>query len=140
MIDLERAIAIAREAHGGQTDTDGEDYISRLLRMMRSVSGPEEKIVALLHDILNDSTWTTSGLLKARFSNTVVSAVDALTHRENERYSDYLERAGRHPIARVVKIAKLRENLSEVKQLPGTEYQVRNERYCRALKKLGAEL
>ena len=98
MATIERARAIAESAHAGQVDKAGADYIT------------QARIVALLHDVGEDSDWTLEGLRQEGFSDAVVNAVDALTHREDEDYFDAVRRARDNDLARTVKLADLADN------------------------------
>ena len=55
MSTLERAIEIAREAHRGQVDRAGEEYIGHAMRVMEASRTVEEKMVGVLHDVVEDS-------------------------------------------------------------------------------------
>ncbi|MEO9786540.1 MAG: HD domain-containing protein [Aurantimonas coralicida] len=110
MATIERARAIAVSAHAGQVDKAGADYITHPLRVCDAVTGEEAKIVALLHDVVEDSDWTLEGLRQEGFSDAVVDAVDALTHREDEDYFDAVRRARDNDLARIVKLADLADN------------------------------
>ena len=110
MATIERARAIAESAHAGQVDKAGADYITHPLRVCDSVTGEEARIVALLHDVVEDSDWTLEGLREEGFSDAVVAAVDALTHREDEDYFDAVRRARDNELARAVKLADLADN------------------------------
>lgn len=110
MASIERALEIATEAHAGQTDKAGAPYLSHPLRVSAAVEGSDEKIVAILHDVVEDSDWTLERLRTEGFSAAVVAAVDALTHREGEDYFDAIRRAKANPIARQVKLADLDDN------------------------------
>lgn len=137
MEEIERAIAVALDAHEGQKDKAGEPYILHPLRVMLAVSGEDAQAAAALHDVVEDSGWTLGALRQEGFSEAVVSAVDAVTRRDGESYTAFVERAGAHPIGRQVKIADLRHNLSESRQLPGEEGEKRREKYRKALRQLG---
>lgn len=110
MATIERARAIAESAHAGQVDKAGADYITHPLRVCDTVTGEQAKIVALLHDVVEDSDWTLEGLRQEGFSDAVVDAVDALTHREDEDYFDAVRRARDNDLARAVKLADLADN------------------------------
>jgi GTP diphosphokinase / guanosine-3',5'-bis(diphosphate) 3'-diphosphatase len=107
---LDRAIQIAVEAHRGQLDKQGEPYILHPLRVMVQVVEDNERIAAALHDVVEDSEWTLDDLRREGFEEAVIEAVDALTRREGEAYLDYVDRAGANKIARMVKLADLRDN------------------------------
>jgi (p)ppGpp synthase/HD superfamily hydrolase len=107
-----KAVFIAIEAHRGQYRRDGDPYISHPTRVAENFpKDSTERIVAWLHDVVEDSTTTLEDL-KAEFSATVVDAVDAITHREGEPYLNYLLRLAKNPVARQVKEADLKDNLS----------------------------
>ncbi|MCW7545146.1 HD domain-containing protein [Aurantimonas litoralis] len=110
MATIERARAIAESAHAGQVDKAGADYITHPLRVCDAVIGEDAKIVAVLHDVVEDSDWTLEGLREEGFSDAVVDAVDALTHRADEDYFDAVRRARDNDLARIVKLADLADN------------------------------
>ena len=135
---LERAIAIAAEAHAGQKDKAGNPYLLHPLRVMLAVKAPEERIVAVLHDVVEDTPWTLDALRAEGFSRGVVNAVDALTRRKGEEYFEFVRRAVAHPIARPVKIADLRDNLDMTRIAPPTSRDSeRFVRYREALRMVG---
>ena len=111
---LERAIAIAAEAHAGQKDRGGAPYILHPIRLMIQMDSEDAMMTAVLHDVVEDSVWTLDDLRKEGFSNEVLNAVDCLTHRdeEGEDYWDYIQRAGSDPIAIKVKLSDLVDNLN----------------------------
>ena len=112
-MNLERAIEIAVEAHKGVLDKGGNPYVLHPLRMMFAVSNEEEKIVAVLHDVIEDSIdWEFERLEKEGFSAAVIDALRSVTKiTEDEDYDAFIERAMTNPIGRRVKIADLRDNL-----------------------------
>lgn len=109
---LERAIRIAVEAHEGQTDKNGAPYILHPLRMMMRADPIEEKMVAVLHDVVEDSDWTIKALTKEGFPKDVLDAVEHLTKRDGEDYDVFVERAASHPLARRVKRLDLEDNMN----------------------------
>ena len=133
---LERAIGIAVEAHKGQLDKGGNPYILHPLRVMMSVDLELEKIVAVLHDVVEDSNWTFEALLAEGFSIEVIEALKSVTKKsDNEDYDSFIQRAIRNPIGRKVKIADLRDNL-DVTRIPdiGENDLQRISKYKKALK------
>lgn len=111
MPTIERAREIATEAHAGQRDKAGADYVTHPLRVAAAVEGETRKIVALLHDVVEDNpAWPLSRLEAEGFSTDILAAVDAMTRREDEDYFDFVRRAAADPLARRVKIADLRDN------------------------------
>ena len=111
MATLERAIELALDAHRGQTDKAGRPYILHPLHLMQQFEDQETMMAAVLHDAVEDADLTLEDLLQEGFSADVVRAVDALTHREEESYDDYITRVQTHPIARLVKLADLEHNM-----------------------------
>lgn len=109
---LETAIMIATKAHAGQLDKGGQPYILHPLSVMMRVDRIEEKIVALLHDVIEDSDVTMDQLKGYGFSAEIVTAVDALTHQPEESYENYIERIAKNRLATTVKLADLKENMN----------------------------
>jgi (p)ppGpp synthase/HD superfamily hydrolase len=110
---LEKAIAIAVEAHHGKKDMGGAPYILHPLRVMFRVNTDEEKIVAALHDVVEDhgDVWPMKRLRKAGFSKRILKALDCVTKREGEAYEKYVKRSASNPIALKVKLADLEDNM-----------------------------
>lgn len=111
MATLERAIAIAADAHAGQVDKAGQPYILHPLRVMFRMNSTTERMAAVLHDVVEDSTVTLEFLGTAGFSPEVIAAVDALTKRKGESRIDAAHRARQDPVARLVKLADNAENM-----------------------------
>lgn len=138
-MDIRRAIEIARAAHAGQTDKAGQPYILHPLRVMDACPGEAQRIVAVLHDVVEDSDWTLDSLRAEGLPDDLAIALDAVTRREGEDYLDFVRRAGRNGIARAVKIADLRDNLDMTRiASPGEADRRRMARYRQALEILGA--
>ena len=137
MIDI--ALAIARKAHAGQVDKADVDYIQHPLYVASQVKTEQEKAVALLHDVLEDSDITASDLLAYGLSNEVVTAVQTLTKKKGQSYQDYLEKVKSNNLARVVKLADLKHNsdLSRLKSVSDTDRE-RVEKYKNAIRYLSA--
>ena len=108
---LEEAIQIALEAHRGQLDRVGQPYVLHPLRVMGRVHTESERLVAVLHDVVEDSHWTLADLRAKGFPEHVVAAVDCLTKREGEPYEALVERARGNRLARQVKLADLEDNM-----------------------------
>ena len=142
---LEDALILAADKHRGQIDKGGFPYILHPLRVMHRLgleASAEERIVAVLHDVVEDSDVTLADLRRLGFSEPVVEAVDRLTKRPEEE-ADYfaaIRRAGANPIARRVKIADLTDNL-DLSRLPNPSEQDRARigRYQQALAMLATE-
>ncbi|MFJ2386564.1 HD domain-containing protein [Pseudomonas koreensis] len=134
---LERAIAIAATAHSGQVDKGGAPYILHPLKVMLRMNSLEERIVAVLHDVVEDCGISLDDLRKEGFSEAVLSAIESVTKVPGESYEDFVERAAQDPIGRVVKLADLEENsdLSRIAS-PSWEDLERVEKYRRAIGRL----
>ena len=131
---LERAIAIAATAHEGQVDKGGTPYILHPLKVMLRVNTLEERIVAVLHDVVEDCGLSLDDLRKEGFSEAVLTAIESVTKVPGESYETFVERAAQNPIGRLVKLADLEENsdLSRIAQ-PSWEDLERVEKYRRAI-------
>lgn len=112
MPTLERAIAIAAKAHAGQTDKAGQPYILHPLRVMMAVTRAEERIVAVLHDVVEDTNVTLVDLENAGFTKPVLAAIFAITKTEGETRIDAAKRVVLNPIAKAVKLADLADNMN----------------------------
>ncbi len=108
---------IAEKAHFGQVDKAGADYVNHPIAVAGMVETENEKIVAYLHDVVEDTEVTLKDLAEAGFNETIIEAVDAMTHRKGEPREDYLARVKANPIARKVKLADLRHN-SDLSRIP----------------------
>lgn len=111
MSTLERAIEIAASAHAGQVDKAGQPYILHPLRLMLAVKNESERITAILHDVVEDTEITIDDLKSEGFSETVLDAVLALTKIKGESRMAAAKRALQNPIARVVKLADVTDNM-----------------------------
>ena len=111
MATLEKAIVIAAQAHQNQKDKAGEPYILHPLRMMVKMDSQVEKLVAVLHDVVEDSDWTFEQLSREGFAEQVVEAVKYLTRGEDEDYVAFIERIQGNRLAIKVKLADLEDNM-----------------------------
>lgn len=143
MKDLEalyrRAEEIAVQAHAGQVDKGGNPYISHPLAVAAGVQGYELKIVALLHDVLEDSSVTAQDLLTEGFPPELVEAICVLTHNKEDSmsYQDYIFLVKENPIARAVKISDITHNL-DLSRIPNPT--ARDYKRCRKYEKALAYL
>ena len=136
---LERAIVIAATAHAGQVDKGGAPYILHPLKVMLRMSTLEQRVVAVLHDVVEDCGISLDDLRKEGFSEDVLTAIESVTKVPGESYEDFVDRAAQNPIGRVVKLADLEENsdLSRIAS-PSWEDLERIEKYRRAIGRLRA--
>lgn len=143
MSTLAKAIALAAEAHVDQVDKVGKPYILHPLRMMMRLAAQQSstdaptatdaQIVAVLHDVVEDTTITLDELRAVGFSAQIVEALDCVTRRETESYSEFIERSQSNELARIVKLADLEDNMDLTRLEALTEDAVaRLERYHQA--------
>lgn len=137
---LSEAITFAATFHAGQVDKAGEPYILHPLRVMLSCKSEDERIAAVLHDVVEDCDV---GLDRIGwcFGNIIADAVDCLTRRKGEDYTAFIGRCGANPIARVVKMADLRDNmdLSRMPEVTAKDME-RYNKYGVALMRLSTSL
>jgi GTP diphosphokinase / guanosine-3',5'-bis(diphosphate) 3'-diphosphatase len=124
MSTLEHAIEIAARAHAGQVDKGGQPYILHPLRVMLRLAAEHERMAAVLHDVVEDTSVTLDELRAAGFPPPVLMAVDALTKRPGESRLEAAARAAADPIALEVKLADNAENLdiSRIAQPTAEDY------------------
>ena len=118
MSTLENAIALAVAAHAGQLDKVGQPYILHPLRVMLSLEDEVEKIVGVLHDVIEDSRYTLEDVLEMGFSQEIIIALDDLTKHDDESYDDYVSRTLQNPISHRVKRADLLDNMDVRRMAP----------------------
>ena len=138
MSTLERAIEIATEAHRGQFDKAGNEYVGHPLRVMEAGKCMNEKIVGVLHDVVEDSDWTFERLLSEGFSNEIVEALRCVTKlSEDEPYDNFINRVKSNPLAVAVKLNDLSDNM-DIRRLPylSDKDVKRLKKYLRAYKQL----
>lgn len=141
MSTLQRAIEIATEAHQGQFDKAGRDYLGHPLRVMEMGKTEEEKIVGVLHDVIEDTDWTFEKLAEEGFSDEVIAALKCVTKTsENENYDDFIDRVKKNPLAVAVKINDLTDNM-DIRRLPylSDKDVKRLKKYLKAYKRLTGE-
>lgn len=140
---VERAVSIATEKHDGQTDKAGAPYVQHPLRVMEAMPkrNHEARAVAALHDVIEDTDMTLDDLRHEGFPEEVIAAIDAISRKKGEGYSEYIERLAKNDLARMVKEADLEDNL-DVSRLPEDkrkEHDSLSRRYTTALVALHAE-
>ena len=115
---MERALAFALTTHAGQVEKNGHPYVMHPLRLMLSMDTDEERLSALLHDAVEDGDNVSFDDLRGLgMPDTVLDTLRLLTHEGGEPYDDYIARIAKHPMARKVKMADLRDNM-DVQRLP----------------------
>ena len=111
MSTLEHAIALSVETHKGQVDKYGRPYILHPLRVMFRLGREDEQIVAVLHDVVEDSELTFDDVRQMGYSEEIIAALDGVTRRDDETYEEFVRRSGQNPISRRVKLADLEDNM-----------------------------
>ena len=116
------ALAIASEKHDGQTDKSGMPYIGHVVRVAERCQSPTAKIVALLHDIIEDTDVTADYLREKGIPDDIVACVLIMTRRDGESYEDYIRRVAANPVCREVKISDLEDNMDIRRLTDLTDY------------------
>ena len=137
-MNLERAIEIAAEAHKGQKDKYGAPYLGHVTRVMNAGETDQERIVGVLHDVIEDSPWTFDDLRREGFSAEIIEAVRCLTKKsEDEDYDEFTERVRKNPLAVRVKLNDLRDNMDIRRMTSVTEKDVKRlNKYLKAYRAL----
>lgn len=110
MATLEKAIEIAARAHAGVPDKQGRHYVLHPLRVMMDVEGETAQIVAALHDVVEDTDVSFDDLRAEGFSEEVLDALNLVTHKSGDTYTDYVIACKDNATATQVKLADLRDN------------------------------
>jgi len=134
---LSKTIILATKAHDAQLDKAGKPYILHPLRVMMKVDSIDMKIVAVLHDILEDTELTKEDLLREGFSQEIVETIECLTRKENEDYMDFIKRCKINYMAKIVKLADLEDNcdLKRIENPTEKDYE-RVKKYKKAINEL----
>ncbi|WP_139892422.1 MULTISPECIES: bifunctional (p)ppGpp synthetase/guanosine-3',5'-bis(diphosphate) 3'-pyrophosphohydrolase [unclassified Bacillus (in: firmicutes)] len=132
---LDLAIELAKKYHKDQFDKGGNPYINHPLAVMNRLDTAEEKIVGVLHDIIEDTELTFDDLREYGFSEKIIAGIDSVTRREGEEREAFIYRAKLNELGRTVKIADLKENrdLSRIPNPQEKDYQ-RAEKYEREIR------
>ncbi|MCM3748073.1 HD domain-containing protein [Paenibacillus pasadenensis] len=140
-MNIELAISLALQAHKGQVDKGGAPYILHPLAVMNRVETIDEKIVAVLHDVVEDTDITLDQLRELGFSQEVVEAIGLLTRSQLDSYEQFVRKTLHNPLSKMVKIADIEENMNiaRINQPTEKDYK-RLEKYREALKILRREM
>ncbi|MEM6727389.1 MAG: HD domain-containing protein [Pseudomonadota bacterium] len=103
------AFELALRAHEGQVDQGGAAYIGHVVRVCAGVEGHAERVVALLHDVVEDAGVGLTAI-ETQFGPEVAAAVEAISRRPGERPEPYYARVAANPLARKVKLADIADN------------------------------
>lgn len=133
----EKAANLMLEKHRGQVDKAGLPYYEHLIRVSQDVFSGKRKIVALLHDIVEDTDVTPEYLLQQGFPQEIVDAVVAISRKEGESYEDFIDRVAENKLATEVKLSDLEDNMNIFRLPEITEKdRLRLNRYLKAWRKL----
>lgn len=131
----EKAMQIAEKVHSGQVDKAGKPYIGHPVRVEMMCSRQEDRLVALLHDTVEDGDIASEYLLMVGFPQDVVDAVTSVSRKRGEDYFDFIQRCKANPIGRRVKIADLKDNMDITRLNELTEKDIeRLKKYHKAYK------
>ena len=132
-----KALCIAYKAHEGQVDKTGVPYIFHPFHLAESMTDENSTIVALLHDVIEDTDWTIDDLEKEGFNEDILTALKLMTHNPAEPYMDYISRLSTCPVARQVKLADLYHNSDQTRvENPDENMLKRWDKYDRAIQLL----
>lgn len=111
-----KALKLCFEAHKNQLDKSGMPYVFHPFHLAEQMQSEETVVVALLHDLVEDSNYTLEDLKEMGFPKSVVDAIELMTHTSDKEYMDYIALIKNNPIARTVKLADLKHN-SDISRL-----------------------
>ncbi len=119
---FERALTLAAVKHAGQLDKGGEPYVMHVIRVMEGVHDQEEKVMALLHDLIEDTDFTFEDLMDLDFPEEIIQGVKFLTRDPQGDYMDYIKNLSQNKKARNVKLSDLKDNQDHTRlKTPMTE-------------------
>ena len=129
-----KAMKICFAAHKDQTDKSGLPYVFHPIPLAEQMHDEDTTIVALLHDVVEDTDYTLEDLAAMGFDLVVIEALTLLTHDENVPYMDYVQTIKDNPVAKAVKLADLQHN-SDLSRLDTVDEKAlaRREKYLKAL-------
>ena len=131
---VKKAMQIAASAHQGQTDKGGYPYFFHPIHLAEQMEDEVCTAVALLHDVVEDTSWTFADLQQAGIGEDILAPLKLLTHKQGVAYMDYIAKIKENPVARRVKIADLTHNadLSRLPIITETD-KMREKKYHQAL-------
>lgn len=134
---INKAIIFAYNKHQGQLDKSGLPYIFHPWFLATQMTDEDSVIVALLHDILEDTDTKVDELITLGLNKELIETLLILTHNKEEDYYEYIKRIANNKLATVVKIADLKHN-SDISRLDNVSEKdiVRNEKYRKSIEYL----
>ena len=132
-----KALKLCFEAHKGQLDKSGLPYVFHPFHLAEQMEDEITTVVALLHDIVEDTDYNFEDLIAMGFDEDVIDALKLLTHNDSVPYMEYVEKIKTNPIATAVKLADLRHN-SDLSRLDVVDEKAieRKEKYKKAIELL----
>ena len=129
-----KALKLCFEAHKDQVDKSGMPYVFHPFHLAEQMQTEETVVVALLHDVVEDSAYTLEDLEHMGFDRAITEAVALMTHTDDTDYMDYIRRIKENPIAKAVKLADLQHN-SDLTRLDAVDAKalIRCEKYLKAI-------
>ena len=138
--NTKKALKLCFEAHKNQTDKSGMPYVFHPFHLAEQMETEETTIVALLHDVVEDTDYTIEDLIAMGFSKAVTDAIALMTHDDDTEYMDYVRAIKDNPIAKAVKLDDLNHNSDTTRlDVVDTRALKRVEKYQQALEVLMAE-
>jgi (p)ppGpp synthase/HD superfamily hydrolase len=133
---LQTAIDFAKKALDGQTDEKGEPYFNHAMRVMEKMDTDEEKTVAILHDVLEDTQNTAYDLKDAGFPKNIIECVEQLTRENDMTYFEYIDDISTNDICSKVKLAEIEDNkdINRVRKLSFQTYSIDDR--CKKVKEI----
>ena len=129
-----KALQLCFEAHREQKDKSGLPYVFHPFHLAEQMHSEETTVVALLHDVVEDTEYTVEDLSNMGFNQTITDALALLTHDKKTEYLEYVRKIKENPIAAAVKLADLRHN-ADLSRLDVVDERAlaRREKYLQAI-------
>ncbi len=129
-----KAMKFCFQAHKEQTDKSGIPYVFHPIHLAEQMKDEDTTVVALLHDVIEDTDYTLEDLAEMGFNERVIEAIALMTHPEDVPYMDYVAKIKNNPIAKAVKLADLAHN-SDITRMDVVDEKAkaRVEKYAKAI-------
>ena len=129
-----KALKLCFEAHKEQVDKSGIPYVFHPFHLAEQMQTEETTVVALLHDLVEDTDYTIEDLTSMGFEKNITDAIALMTHADDVPYMDYVREIKNNPIAKAVKLADLKHN-SDLTRLDVIDEKAlsRREKYLKAI-------
>ena len=113
-----KALKLCFEAHKDQVDKSGMPYVFHPFHLAEQMTDEDTTVVALLHDVVDDTNYTLEDLKNMGFSQQVLEAISLMTHEEGVPYLEYVAKIKANPIAKAVKLADIEHNSDHTRLEP----------------------